>query len=132
MGDGKIDANVKLKKKCKYIICCAAAAEPLLKKMSQKISTPIIAVVFFILCLSVLVIQKVSYAEEGKFGGLGLVIVQMFDPDAENKMGSLVVLGVLEGKPASKSGIQGGDVITHINGTPTKGNKFEDLMSSTN
>ncbi len=73
-------------------------------------------------------IWNASYATEEKFGGLGLVVAQLFEQDAENKMGSLVVLDVFDGNPASKCGVQRGDVITHIDGEITKGKMFKYLI----
>jgi len=96
--------------------------------MSRKFFIPIIAVFFLMLSVSLPLMQGVSYAEEEKFGGLGMSVAQIFDPDVENKMGSLVVLDVLEGTPAAERGIQKGDVITQIDGEPTKGKTFEHLI----
>ncbi len=70
----------------------------------------------------------VTHAAEDKFGGLGLKVAQLFDQEAESHMGPLVILDVLDETPASKSGIQKGDIITQINGEPTKGKKFGYLI----
>ncbi len=94
--------------------------------MSKKNFISVIMVIFLI--LSVSLIWNTSYAAEEKFGGLGMKVAQLFDPDAENKTGSLVVLDVLDGTPASKSGVRRGDVITHIDGELTKGRMFKYLI----
>ncbi|QTA89523.1 PDZ domain-containing protein [Desulfonema magnum] len=84
---------------------------------------------FLILSLSVPATQSLSVEEKSeKFGGLGMVVAQIFDQEVENHLGSLVVLGVLDGKPAASHGIQKGDIITHIDGELTKGMMFEDLI----
>ncbi|UCC38429.1 MAG: S41 family peptidase [Candidatus Aminicenantes bacterium] len=49
---------------------------------------------------------------KGKYSGLGILIQKQED--------RLVVISPLEGTPAYRLGIQGGDVISHINGESTK------------
>ncbi len=50
--------------------------------------------------------------QKGKFYGIGIQIYKFED--------RLTVMSPLEGTPAYRLGIQAGDVITHINGEPTK------------
>jgi len=45
----------------------------------------------------------------------------------ELKEGQPVVIGVIKGGPADLKGVRPGDVITHINGTPTTQIPFEDI-----
>ena len=85
-----------------------------------------VAVIF--LSLSSRAVLSVAHATEVKFGGLGLKVAQIYDQETGNHMGSLVVLDVLDETPAAKSGIQKGDVITHIDGEPTKGKTFKYLI----
>ena len=94
--------------------------------MNKRIFTFTVAVIF--LSLSFASISNVAHATEDKFGGLGLKVTQIYEQGTENHMGSLVVLDVLDGTPASKSGIQRGDVITHIGSEPTKGKTFKYLI----
>ncbi|WP_028579888.1 PDZ domain-containing protein [Desulfogranum japonicum] len=94
--------------------------------MSKRTFIFIVAVIF--LSLSFGSALSVAHAAEDKFGGLGLKVAQIYEQETGNHMGSLVVLDVLDGTPASKSGIQRGDVITHINGEPTKGKTFKYLI----
>ncbi|MCI5221565.1 MAG: PDZ domain-containing protein [Candidatus Electrothrix sp. AR4] len=94
--------------------------------MNKKTFTPIVAVIF--LTLSFLSALSVAHATEDKFGGIGVKVSQIYDPGTENNLGILVVLDVLDETPASKSGIQKGDLITHIDGEPTKGKTFKYLM----
>ncbi len=71
---------------------------------------------------------SVTHATEDELGGLGLKVAQLFEPDTKNHMGPLVVLDVLDETPALKSGIQKGDIITQIDGEPTKGKQFGYLI----
>lgn len=98
--------------------------------MNKKNFTSISLISLVVLFLSITIpkIQSISYAEEEKFGGVGVSIAQIFDPDVENKIGSLVVLDVIKGNAASKHGIQRGDVITHIDGEPTKSKMFKYII----
>lgn len=83
-----------------------------------------------VICLSLSFgsfVKSVQAAEE-KFGGLGLRVSQIYDPDTEDHLGPLVVLDLIDETPASKSGIRRGDIITHIDGEPTKGKTFKYLI----
>ena len=94
--------------------------------MNKRIFTSLIAVIF--LSLSFGSVLTVAQATEDKFGGLGLRVSQIYDPDTEDHMGPLVIIEVIDGTPASKSGIQRGDIITHIDGEPTQGKTFRYLI----
>lgn len=52
----------------------------------------------------------------GNFGGIGIYI--NLDPTNDN---ALTVIDPIDGTPASRAGLQPGDIISHINGEPTKG-----------
>ena len=67
-------------------------------------------------------------SEEQKFGGMGLNVGQLFDPNVYNHRGPLVVLDVLDGMPAKRVGVQKGDIITHIDNEPTEGVEFDKLI----
>ncbi|WPD21721.1 MAG: PDZ domain-containing protein [Candidatus Electrothrix aestuarii] len=69
-----------------------------------------------------------SHADGNKFGGLGLKVAQLYDPALKTHMGPLVVLDVLSEMPAETSGVQKGDVITHIDGEATQDNSFKYLI----
>jgi carboxyl-terminal processing protease len=90
--------------------------------------TSFITVGVLILSITIPFIQSISYAEDGKFGGIGVKIAQIFDPDVESKIGPLVVLDVIKGSAASEHGVKRGDVITHINGEPTGEKAFKYLI----
>lgn len=88
----------------------------------------LITISFYLLSLSLPITQDMAYAQEERFGGVGISVAQIFDPDVDNKMGSLVVLDVIEGTPASAQDIRRGDIISQIDGEPTKGKMFEYLI----
>ena len=69
-----------------------------------------------------------SHAEQ-ELGGVGIIVAQLFDPKTDNNIGPLVVLKVFDNTPAAKQGVEKGDVITHIDGKPTAGEKFIKLVS---
>ena len=94
--------------------------------MNKRTFVAIVAVMF--LSLSFGSALSVAHATEDKFGGLGLRVSQIYDPDTEDHLGPLVVIGLIDATPASKSGIQSGDYITHIDGEPTKGKTFKYLI----
>ena len=94
--------------------------------MNKKSFISIVAVICLSLSLGSFV--KGVHAAEDKFGGLGLRVSQIYDPDTEDHLGPLVVLELLDETPASKSGIQRGDFITHIDGEPTAGKTFKYLI----
>lgn len=66
------------------------------------------------------VYQQVRVQTEGEYGGLGIE-VQM-----EN--GVVKVVSPIDETPAANAGIQGGDFITHINGTPVMGKTLTEAV----
>ena len=58
---------------------------------------------------------------QGSFGGVGIDGIPRAD-------GSIVVRQLVLGGPAHLAGIQAGDIITRIDGTPTVGNDFRFLV----
>lgn len=94
--------------------------------MNKRSFISIVAVIC--LSLSLVPVLGSAYAAENKFGGLGLRVSQIYNPDTEDHLGPLVVIGLLNETPASKSGIQRGDIITHIDGEPTEGKTFKYLI----
>ncbi len=85
---------------------------------------------FFFLFLSFLSIQQFSQKDMTKeqFGGIGIAVAQLFDSEAKNNRGELVVLDVIKGTPAFEKKIQRGDMITHVDGESVKGKNFEYLI----
>ena len=78
---------------------------------------------FFILFLVLTAIATGASAapSERNFGGVGIDGVPWAD-------GQIVVRQLVAGGPAHLAGIKAGDVITHIDGKPTKGNDFRQLV----
>ena len=94
--------------------------------MNKKNVISIVAVICLSLSLGLLV--RGVQAAEDTFGGLGLRVSQIYDPDTKDHLGPLVVLDLVDETPASKSGIRRGDIITHIDGESTKGKTFKYLI----
>jgi hypothetical protein len=72
---------------------------------------------------------KVSWALE-ETGGIGLTVGQLYDETTKDHKGYIVVLNVMKDGPAEKSGIERGDIITHINGNMTKGRELMDFLKN--
>ncbi len=60
-------------------------------------------------------------ASGSNFGGIGIDGVPWAD-------GQIVVRQLVTGGPAQQAGIKSGDVITHIDGKPTKGTDFKKMV----
>ncbi|MBI9075365.1 MAG: PDZ domain-containing protein [Desulfatibacillum sp.] len=67
-------------------------------------------------------------SDSNKFGGMGLNVGQLYDPNVYNNKGPLVVLDVLNNMPAQRVGVEKGDIITHINNEATEGVDFDKLI----
>lgn len=80
-----------------------------------------------IFCALLFAIQCV-YANE-EFGGLGMMVAQLYDETIENGRGDVVVLGVLPRSPAAKAGVKAGDTITHIDGETVSGRTFDEIVT---
>jgi C-terminal processing protease CtpA/Prc len=63
-----------------------------------------------------------TFAEEQKFGGVGLQVVPTIT-------GELVVLNVLENTPASERGVLPGDLIFQVDDFPLQGSEFGVVVS---
>ena len=70
-----------------------------------------------------------SAASESESKGIGLWVAQLFDPEASDYRGALVVLEVLPRSPASVSGLLAGDRITRICGRPTSEMTLEEAVT---
>jgi carboxyl-terminal processing protease len=81
-----------------------------------------------VICFAVLFSLQTAYATE-EFGGLGMVVAQLYDEEIENGRGDIVVLVVLPKGPAAKAGIRAGDTITHIDGEMVSGRTFDDIVT---
>ncbi|MGD0618769.1 MAG: PDZ domain-containing protein [Bryobacteraceae bacterium] len=61
-------------------------------------------------------------------GTVGIGLDQLYADDAANKKGPLVVLTVREGSPAAKAGVEKGDLIVAVNGSPVAGRNLDDIL----
>lgn len=78
---------------------------------------------FLLLLLSVLLLAGPGWGANSSrdFGGVGIDGVPRAD-------GSIVVRQLVLGGPAQRAGIKAGDVITHIDGKPTLGSDFNEMV----
>ena len=65
--------------------------------------------------------EKISQSNEGHFEGIGVVLIQ----DADT--GAITVAYCYEDGPASKAGVQAGDVITAVNDTSVEGMELSEI-----
>ena len=79
-------------------------------------------VAFLLLGLFLLLLVTSASAEEQRFGGVGLQVVQTIT-------GELVVLNVLEETPASEKGVLPGDLIFQVDDFPLQGSDFGVVVS---
>lgn len=73
----------------------------------------------FALCLAAGTVQAGN--SESNFGGVGIDGVALAD-------GQIRVTQLVQGGPAQQAGIRTGDIITHIDGKPTQGADFRNLV----
>lgn len=75
-----------------------------------------------VLVIGLLLLAGSSAANSAKnFGGVGIDGVPLAD-------GRIVVKQLVLGGPAQQAGIMIGDIITHIDGKPTKGSSFREMV----
>jgi membrane-associated protease RseP (regulator of RpoE activity) len=83
----------------------------------------------FVMLVFILIILFLPYSLSfaanggGKFGGVGIDGTPL--PN-----GQIEVRQLVSGGPAYRAGIRVGDVITHVDGIPTKGSNFNSLVGS--
>lgn len=87
------------------------------------------AMLFLAAALAFFLVHTVSCAQE-KIEGVGVNVAQLHDPEAAGGRGSLVVLDVLDKGPAKAAGLLPGDIIVEIDGKPTEGRDFDDLVKN--
>jgi carboxyl-terminal processing protease len=63
--------------------------------------------------------RQERYESRGEMSGLGIVVAQV--------SGNFTVVSSIENAPAARAGVQSGDQITAVNGTPTRGLTFDKL-----
>jgi C-terminal processing protease CtpA/Prc len=85
-------------------------------------------VIWMFFSVAMIVLAGNGYGSE-EFGGLGMMVAQLYDVEVENGRGDIVVLGVLPKSPAAKAGVRAGDTITHIDGEAVLGRTFDDIVT---
>ena len=60
--------------------------------------------------------------------GVGIWIGQLFDEEARQHRGAIVVLEILLGSAAERGGLQRGDRITHVGNIPVAGMTLEEIV----
>ncbi|MCV5753237.1 PDZ domain-containing protein, partial [Escherichia coli] len=64
--------------------------------------------------------QELQESTSGEFGGLGIEVGQ--------EDGFIKVVSPIDDTPASKAGVQAGDLIVKINGAPTRGQTMTEAV----
>jgi C-terminal processing protease CtpA/Prc len=60
--------------------------------------------------------------------GVGIWIAQLFDEEAPERRGALVILDVLPGGAGERGRLKGGDRITHVGNKPVAGMTLEEVV----
>ena len=81
--------------------------------------------IIIVVCVMSLV-SSIAMAES--FGGFGIVVAQIYDADSPGNKGGIVILHVPLDTEAYKSGLKAGDIILDIDGKPTAGREFGDVV----
>ncbi|HEX5773971.1 MAG TPA: PDZ domain-containing protein [Geomobilimonas sp.] len=77
----------------------------------------------YTLCISLALLTHALAGNSGRnFGGIGIDGDQWAD-------GQIVVKQLVAGGPAHLAGMQVGDIITHIDGKPTRGSNFSQMVN---
>ncbi len=80
-----------------------------------------------ILSLSPPVLKPQASSSSGEPGTVGVGLAQLYSDEQPNKRGPLVVLRVAESSPGAKAGIQRGDIVVAVNGSPAMGRELADI-----
>jgi C-terminal processing protease CtpA/Prc len=73
--------------------------------------------------------SRLSAATDSESKGIGIWVAQLFDADASDHRGALVVLEVILQSAAERAGLRAGDRIAQINGIPTHGMTLEEAVT---
>jgi hypothetical protein len=76
-----------------------------------------------------LTVPSVSRANTDARGTVGLVLRQIYDEQKPDHRGPLAVMHVIEDSTAAKAGIHCSDFIVAVNGVPTPGRSFSDILT---
>jgi carboxyl-terminal processing protease len=93
---------------------------------SKNMKTQIILLTLGIWLMSVATSRTAESQEQ--FGGIGVVIAQLYDQESPDHHGEIVVLGAPADSAAGKSGLHSGDVIVEVDGHATKGIDFAEVV----
>src|SRR5215467_13389521 len=77
---------------------------------------------FILVAASLLMAQAPASSEEP--GTVGIGLAQLYSDQQPSKRGPLVVLRVVEGSPGAKAGIEKGDIVVAVNGSPVAGREL--------
>jgi C-terminal processing protease CtpA/Prc len=77
---------------------------------------------FFLLVMALLLVTSFVVQAAASFGGVGIDGVPQSN-------GEIKVRQLVAGGPAHLAGVKVGDLITHIDGTPTKGSDFTTIVN---
>ncbi|HEY6308734.1 MAG TPA: PDZ domain-containing protein [Candidatus Angelobacter sp.] len=91
--------------------------------MKAQTSASILAAVILAVSPPILVPQ----ASSDEPGTVGIGLAQLYSDQQPNKRGPLVVLKVAEASPGAKAGIQRGDIVIAVNGSPATGRELADI-----
>ena len=82
----------------------------------------------FLAALLLISIPLSAAEERESFGGIGIVVAQLYDQESPDHRGELVVLGFGSDSPAPKAGLRSGDVIVAIDNRNTNRRSFADIV----
>lgn len=80
---------------------------------------------FILVAAPALIAQAPASSDEP--GTVGVGLAQLYSDQQPNKRGPLVVLRVAEGSPGAKAGVQRGDIVAAVNGSPVAGRELAEI-----
>jgi len=80
----------------------------------------------FILTVGVTSGSPAAYVDEP--GTIGVGLAQLYSDQQPNKRGPLVVIAVDAESPGAKAGLQRGDIVIGVNGSPVMGREVKDII----
>ena len=76
------------------------------------------------------ILPSTAPAQRAETGGVGMWVAQLYNHDAEDHRGNIIVLDVFRSSPAERGGIEPGDIILEINDQKTSKYDFQDLLEN--
>jgi len=80
--------------------------------------------------LALFIFPAQGWAANPEPGMIGIVFRQLFSDTQPNHRGPLAVMHVFEETPAAKAGIHCSDFVAAVNGVPTPGRAYEDILKA--